>query len=186
MDPHPDTERVIRSHVLWAMGAGLIPIPLLDIAAVTGIQLDLLKQLAALHDVDYSKTSGKAFVSALTGSTFAAIGSSLFKAIPGVGTVLGGVSMSVLSGASTYAVGQVAAAQFAADRPLFDVDLDQAKRAYKRAFEDGKDYVSDLEDEQDKAQDVYETLRKLADLRDAGVLTEEEFEQKKKDLLDRI
>jgi hypothetical protein len=36
------------------------------------------------------------------------------------------------------------------------------------------------------ADDPYEALRKLASLRDAGVLTEEEFEAKKQDLLGRI
>jgi hypothetical protein len=36
------------------------------------------------------------------------------------------------------------------------------------------------------ADDPYEALRKLASLRDAGVLTEEEFETKKQDLLGRI
>ncbi|MEM1292729.1 MAG: GTPase, partial [Cyanobacteria bacterium P01_H01_bin.162] len=29
---------IIRSHVLWATGGGLIPIPLVDFAAVTAIQ----------------------------------------------------------------------------------------------------------------------------------------------------
>jgi hypothetical protein len=34
--------------------------------------------------------------------------------------------------------------------------------------------------------DIPEQIRKLGELRDAGVLTEEEFEAKKKDLLDRM
>ena len=38
----------------------------------------------------------------------------------------------------------------------------------------------------ESADDPYEALRKLASLRDAGVLTEEEFETKKQDLLGRI
>jgi len=36
------------------------------------------------------------------------------------------------------------------------------------------------------AHDPYEALRKLGELRDAGVLTTEEFEAKKTDLLDRL
>ena len=182
MNPATDTEQIIRSHVLWAMGAGLIPLPLLDIAAVTGVQLDMLKQLAAV----YSKEAGKAFVSALSGGTLAAVGASIFKAIPGVGTVLGGLSMSALSGASTYAVGQVAVRQFAASGTLFDVDLEQAKRAYKEAFKQGEAYVEELTDEAEEARDVFEKLEKLGRLRDRGILTEEEFEAKKRELLDRL
>ncbi len=186
MNAVPDPEPIIRSHVLWAMGAGLIPLPLLDIAAVTGVQLDLLKQLAAAYGVDYSKESGKAFVSALSGGTLAAVGASIFKAIPGVGTILGGLSMSALSGASTYAVGQVAARRFAASGTLFDVDLEQAKAAYREAFKRGEAYVEDLTDEATEAKDVFEKLEKLGRLRDQGVLTEEEFEAKKKELLERL
>lgn len=180
------TDPIIRSHVLWAMGGGLIPIPFLDIAAVTGIQLDMLKQLAAAHGVDYSKEAGKAFVSALTGSTFAAIGASLFKALPGVGTVLGGLSMSALSGASTYAVGTVACRHFAADGTLFDLDLGSVREAYKEAFEEGKDYVEDLGEKKAESREVFEALEMLGRLRDQGVLSEAEFEAKKQELLDRL
>ena len=103
-----EAEKIIRTHVLWAMGGGLIPIPLVDFAAVTAIQLEMLQQLAELYQVNYSKSNGKAFVSALTGTTLASLGASMLKAIPGIGSLVGGASMSIMSGASTYAVGQVA------------------------------------------------------------------------------
>lgn len=38
----------------------------------------------------------------------------------------------------------------------------------------------------DNVPDVYEQLRKLGELRDLGVVTPEEFEQKKRELLARI
>lgn len=34
--------------------------------------------------------------------------------------------------------------------------------------------------------DVYEQIRRLAQLRDEGLITSEEFEEKKRDLLDRL
>jgi uncharacterized protein (DUF697 family) len=181
-----DADSIIRSHVLWAMGAGLIPIPFVDITAVTAIQLDMLKELAELYGVDYSKNAGKAFVSALTGSTFASIGSSIVKILPGIGSVLGGVSMSLLSGASTYGVGQVAISQFASSGSLSNLDLSQARRAYEEAFEQGKDYVSKLDEEKEAAADVFKSLEKLGKLREQGILTEEEFQAKKKELLSRL
>ena len=90
-----EAQVIIRSHVLWSMGGGLIPIPLVDFAAVTAIQLEMLQQLAQLYGVDYTRSNGKAFVSALTGTTIARLGASFLKALPGVGTVLGGASMSL-------------------------------------------------------------------------------------------
>jgi len=37
-----------------------------------------------------------------------------------------------------------------------------------------------------KPQDVYEQIRRLAKMRDEGLITPEEFEEKKRDLLGRI
>lgn len=41
------SEAIIRHHVLLAAGAGLIPLPLVDLAAVTGIQVRMLMELAS-------------------------------------------------------------------------------------------------------------------------------------------
>jgi hypothetical protein len=147
----------------------------------------MLQQLARLYGVDYSHSTGKTFVSALTGTTFARLGASLLKAIPGVGTILGGASMSIASGASTYAVGQVAINHFSNSGTLGDFVEEQVKKAYDVAFERGKGYVSDLEkNEKDEAADIYQNLEKLGKLKEQGVLTEEEFQAKKKELLERL
>jgi uncharacterized protein (DUF697 family) len=172
------------------MGGGMMPIPLFDIAAVTAIQMDMLKQLAALYGVNYSQSSGKTFASALTGSTFAKIGSSFVKAIPGIGTVFGGISMAALSGASTYAVGQVAISHFEKEGDLLNVDLRWAKEKYDEAYEKGKEFVSDLEEEvktaKEEPEDILEKIDKLGDLKEKGVISEEEFKEQKKKLLDRL
>src|SRR5690349_1063795 len=62
-----ETDRIINEHILWSMGAGLVPVPLLDIAAVSAIQLDMLKQLCSHYGVAYTESEGKVFLSALTG-----------------------------------------------------------------------------------------------------------------------
>ena len=186
MSKRIEADRIIRSHVLWAMGGGLIPIPIVDFAAVTAIQLEMLQQLASLYEVPYTQNIGKTFVSALTGTTIARLGASMLKAIPGIGSIVGGLSMSVASGASTYAVGQVAISIFTGSGSLIDFDLDDVKKAYDQAYEKGKSYVSDLEDEQDEAADVYQQLEKLGKLKEKGIISDEEFEEKKQELLSRI
>lgn len=186
MSKRTEAESIIRTHVLWAMGGGLIPLPLVDFAAVTAIQLEMLQQLARLYGVDYSQSTGKAFVSALTGTTIARLGASLVKAIPGIGTILGGATMSLTSGASTYAVGQVAINHFSSSGTLNNFVEDQLKTAYESAFERGKSYVSDLEKEKNEAGNIYQAIEQLGKLRDQGILTEEEFQAKKKQLLERL
>jgi hypothetical protein len=123
-------------------------------------------------------------VSALTGSTFARLSASLFKAVPGVGTIIGGLSMSVMSRASTYAVGQVAKSGFGSEKSLGGIDLNWAKDEYDKAFDKGKEYVSHAK--KTGSKDAVESLTELGKLRDDGVITEEEFEEQKRKLLERV
>lgn len=190
MDEKQQTDKIIKQHVLWALGAGIIPIPIVDIAAVTLVQLDMLKQLCSVYDVDYSESEGKTILAALTGGTLARIGASVFKAIPGVGTLLGGLSMSIMSGASTFAVGQVAILHFKNGGSFFDFDAEKSKGVYDEELEKGKKYAADLEKERKKkkqvSEDVFQKLEKLAQMKEKGIVTEDEFEAQKQKLLDRL
>ena len=193
-----ELERIVNNHVLWAMGAGLIPVPLFDVAAVTAIQMDMLRQLARHSGSGFSDSTGKQFLvgltgstfarigaSALTKSTFARIGASVFKFVPGIGSVIGAISMSALSGASTYAVGHVAINRFSAHDDLQSVDLAEVRKAYQEAFERGQRFVSTLQGKAGPARDVYEALQKLGELKEKELITAEEFVVQKQKLLDR-
>ena len=94
--------------------------------------------------------------------------------------------MSALSGASTYAVGQVAVGQFASGGDLSGVDRDSAKQAFTDALERGKEFVSGLKGQKKESKDLYRSLKKLEDQMKKGHLTEEEFETKKQELLDKV
>ena len=82
MDTQTKADTAIRDHVGYAMLAGSIPVPLADIAAVTLIQLDLVKQLAGIYEMKYDETRGKAIVSALSGATAARVGASAATVMP--------------------------------------------------------------------------------------------------------
>lgn len=177
------SDRIIQEHVIWSIAAGLVPLPIVDIVAVTAIQLDMLKQLALIHDVRFSESEGKAWVTALAGNMAARIGANALKLIPGIGAFVGGASMAVLSGASTYAIGQVATRHFARGGTFSNIDLDAAKRAYEEELERGKRVASSLSNEKKEA---FEKLERLAKLRDKGVISDEDFEEQKKRILASI
>ena len=187
-------QEIVKSHVIYSLGAGLVPIPLLDIAAVSVVQLDMLKQLAKLYDQDFKESSGKSWISAISGSTMARMGASLVKTIPGIGSILGGVTMSALSGASTYAVGQVFIWHFSSGGDFMNFNFERAKEIFEEEFEKGKKVAKEMEKEKAKPQnasgpapeDVYSKLEKLATLKAKGVISETDFEQQKKRLLDSI
>ena len=185
-----NAERIISTHVLWSVGAGLMPLPVFDMVAVTAIQVDMLNQLAVEYEADLPANTGKAFVAALTGSTFARVGASMLKLIPGVGSVIGGISMSVMSGASTYAVGQVAKGYFTSGTDLSRADVGEAKKAYSQEFEQGKQVVSDLDKDNQTSSETYkaafEAIATLEKLIEKGLVTQEEFESPKGKLLERL
>lgn len=142
---------IVRNHTIYSMGGSLIPVPLLDLAAVTAIQLDMVKQLSNLYGADYSENSGKALVGALTGNVFARLGASLVKAIPGIGSILGGVSLVALSGAATYALGNVYVRHVSNGGSLADLNADDYREFFKERFEEGKKKAAEWKEQAESA-----------------------------------
>ena len=98
--------------------------------------------------------------------------------------------MPALSGASTYALGKVVAAHFQLGGSLDDLDLRNARRGYKSEMEDGKKVAEELAKNPPPAasptDEAMDKLKKLAELKAAGIITEEEFAQLKNKLLAQI
>jgi uncharacterized protein (DUF697 family) len=209
---HADT--VVRNHVIWSMGASfLIPIPIADVFAVSALQLDMIRQLSRVYDIDFAETQGKAIITSLTSSTLARAGArSLIKLVPGIGTIIGGVTVSIFNGASTYALGEVFKRHFDSGGTILDFDTERLKKVYKEKFEKGKKVVKDwqAEEEQTKAPEpqsttkteptkatpsspvssesaqeasIMDKLKGLAQMRDDGVITDEEFSEMKRKLI---
>lgn len=175
--------KIVKDHVLCSMGAGLIPIPLVDIASVTAIQVDALKSLADHHGIDFSEGNAKAIVTGLAGSTLARIGASAVKLVPGIGSVAGGLTMAGLSGASTYAICQVAQNHFKTKGTFLDFDATDAKEAYAKALDKGKELAKTLEEKKDVAVAKFGEIQELQKQKDRGEITSEEYAQKQKEVI---
>jgi uncharacterized protein (DUF697 family) len=143
-------EAVIKKHMLLAMAGGAIPVPILDLAAVTAVQLDMLKGLAQVYDVPFDAGSARAFVTSLTstlaGNLVARIGASALKIIPGVGSLLGGVAQVVVTGASTYAVGNLFRRIFRDGERLESISVDLVREETRAYYEKGVDLARSLKD----------------------------------------
>lgn len=119
---------VVDRYVAWAAAAGVIPVPVVDVVAIGGVQLRMLHHIAAVYDVPFSENRGKSYIAALIGSILpasaaapTAIGlASMLKFIPIVGTTIASVSMPALSAAATYGVGKVFIKHFASGGTLLD------------------------------------------------------------------
>jgi uncharacterized protein (DUF697 family) len=181
---------IIKNHVGFSLGAALIPMPGADLLAVSAVQLNMLRSLAKIYGVGFMDTLGKNIISAVAGGSAARLGASLVKAIPGVGTIVGVLSMPALSGASTYALGRVVANHFQNGGTLDDFDLKKARKGYESEMENGKRMTEELTQTESRAHSgadaAMDKLRKIAEMKDAGILTEEEFKQLKERLLAQI
>ena len=208
MERGKHAESVIRNHILFSMGAGIIPLPVVDIFAVSASQLDMIRQLCKVYDQDFLETQGKAIVSSLTTATLARIGAgSLAKMIPVVGSYVGGVTNAALAGASTYALGQVFKIHFETGGTILDFDTNRLQKLYNEQFEKGKKVAEELRKQREaknkaeqrtasetdevaptkpaeSVQDDVSRLKELAELKEAGIISEEEFDKMKKKIIE--
>jgi len=192
---------IIKNHMLWSMGAGFIPIPIVDFFAVGYLQLDMIRQLSKIYDIDFQETEGKAIITSITTAGLAKVGAArAVKFIPIVGSILGGIALSIFSGASTYAVGYAFKKHFEAGGTFLDFDMSKLKKSYKGLFEKGKGVAKEMNNEQEKLRkaakekldeekktkvnkEIINELKELNQLKEDGVLTEEEFTEMKRKLI---
>jgi len=154
---HEQATGIVRSNIYWAMGAGVLPLPVVDLVAITGVQLKMLRQLSALYDVPFREgVAKKAITSLVVGlggvGIGGFIGASLVKLLPVVGSTFGAVSTPVISGMLTNAVGQTFVMHFEAGGTLLDFKPKVMREYFRREYTKSKDVVSDMKDKGDPAE----------------------------------
>ncbi len=137
---------IVRRASAWSAGAGLIPIPLVDISAITAVQVKMIRDLAKLYNVEFTDVRGKAVASGIVGSILPyllTLGSSgyllsLAKGIPIVGQAVAVVAMPGFASASTYAIGKVFTQHFEGGGSLLDFSADAKKDEIKKEFQQAR------------------------------------------------
>lgn len=152
-------KKIVKNYMWWSMGAGLIPVPFVDLAAVSGVQLKMLKDMAEIYEIKFAENKGKSIVSALLGSIVpnslsAGNMGSLLKMIPLVGPVLGGLSMSIFSGGATYAIGKIFIQHFEAGGTFLDFNPAAVKEYFHKLYEEGKTVAQEMNEKKGKKQKV--------------------------------
>jgi uncharacterized protein (DUF697 family) len=140
-------DNLIKNHVLGACAASMVPVPLFDVAAITAVQVRMIYKLAEMYDKTFSEHAVRNTIAALVGGTvghgagvMAAI--SLTKAIPGVGWMLGMISLPAVAGGATYAVGRVFARHFQEGGSVSDISVENVRSYYNEQLEKGKKIAS--------------------------------------------
>ncbi len=149
----------IRNYMYWSVGAGLVPVPFLDLVAISAVQLKLVCELAKIYEVPFSESRGKAIVGALVGTLVpqslacSVVGSAL-KAIPAVGTIAGASTMALSSGAAAWALGKVFVQHFEAGGTLLDFNPDAVREYFRTQFEEGQKMTASMQAGQSPAAEA--------------------------------
>ncbi len=138
MTKREQADQIVSDAMLFSMGGSAIPIPFLDLASVTLIQIDMLEKLAKLYSADYSRVTARLTVRALLGTLTGRVTASLIKLIPGVGTITGGIAQVAMSGAATFGVGSLAIDNLENHGVLFSDDLEKTKQQFAEKHQEGR------------------------------------------------
>jgi uncharacterized protein (DUF697 family) len=140
-----EADLIIKRHVLWGMGAGIVPVPILDMVLITSVQLKMLKELSNLYGLPFNERLVRKLLSSLLVGVGGvaigmAIGASLAKMIPGIG--LAYLSVPILVGALTQAVGNVFVMHFETGGTFLDFNAVTLREYFRREYESAKDALS--------------------------------------------
>ena len=133
---------IVKKRVYAAIGTGFVPIPIFDLIALTGIQIEMVTKLSSLYEVPFKKDLVKTAITALVGGALPVaatpIISSLLKMIPVIGYTTSAVTLSATGGASTYAIGKVFTQHFESGGTLLDFNADRVRDYYNEKFKEGE------------------------------------------------
>ncbi len=130
--------KIINDYSIWSAGAGLIPVPVLDMAALAALELKMVKSLSLHYGMEFSEQKARGIVLSLVGGFHGGlITGSILKLVPFVGTSLMALT-PVASGAITYAIGRVFMQHFESGGTLLNFDIVRGKERIRKELRDRK------------------------------------------------
>jgi uncharacterized protein (DUF697 family) len=135
----------VKNHVIAATGVSLVPVPLLDLVAIMGIQVDLMHSLCKVYEVPFQEKLVRSLLTSLASGAGAVVATtalrSLAKTIPVLGPLAGAAGLSASAAAITYATGQVFIDHLEAGGTLSNFNPSKATQAFKDKLKQGTEYV---------------------------------------------
>lgn len=139
----PDYRRMLAHQTVkhwchWGTASGFIPVPFVDTATLSGIQVKMIYDLCKVFDVPFSRKWATAIVGAVAGGSLTTIVSNnaapyLLRMVPVAGTTLAFLSQPAMAYASTYAFGMLFVRHLEKGGTLGDFDFEKVKGSYQQA-----------------------------------------------------
>lgn len=139
-------QKIVKRNTYIAAGVAAVPVlpPGVDIAALGGVQVLMIKQLSDLYRVPFKENVARNVVAALVGTLSsrvlaAGVVGSMLKVLPGFGAVIGGLlALPAVSGAVTYALGKVFVKHFEEGGTLLDLDVNKVRDFFASQYQVGR------------------------------------------------
>lgn len=133
---------LVKKYMPWSAGAGLLPMPVIDVAALVAVQLRMLSKISGLYGLPFAENGVKSAVTSLLGSVVStSVGvslGSLVKVIPVIGSLVGVVAVPSVYCAATYAIGRVFVSHFEAGGTFLDFDPQKTRAYFIAEYEKAK------------------------------------------------
>ena len=129
-------DQTVRDHALLASGAMAIPIPLLDMAAETTIQIRMVSRLCALYGVDFAEHRLKTVIAGvLSGISAGWVAGRLMRYASFASYFSNFWPSALFTGGITYAIGQVFIEHFESGGGIHDLNARKAAGLLRRKFQ---------------------------------------------------
>jgi len=129
----------VIKYAIGSMAISSVLLPVLDIAALTAIHVKMLHSLAKQYKIEFSHDLAKSLTASLLGAVIpVASAISIAKVVPLIGQASGIISMVILGGASSYAVGKVFIEHFESGGTFLTFNPEISRDKFQALFEEGK------------------------------------------------
>jgi uncharacterized protein (DUF697 family) len=131
----------VNDFALGSAALGLVPWPLVAVAALVTIQVALVRRLARQYGATPRRNAAKAVVaSVVVGAVLVAaagVAAAVLRLLPVVGQVSGVVCQALAAAAATHVVGRVFIKHFEAGETLLDLDPVAMREYFRRKISGG-------------------------------------------------
>ena len=139
-------DNIIKRYVILAMGAGLIPSALVDVVAITILEVKMIGDLAGAYNfpVPHRLVRYKVLISLIAslGSVYLSIRmNAALKDAPLVGYMFSAGMLSITGGAAVYAVGKIFQKHYESGGTFLSSDNSVLRRYFKEKYQEGKKVV---------------------------------------------
>jgi uncharacterized protein (DUF697 family) len=136
-------ETIIKNRSLLAASLGIVPIPVLNLASVTVVQVAMVQAITRLYNIEAKKSWIKNIIASVLGGVASTGGSGVLAgglaAVPLVGTSLSVLTAPALNGLTTYAIGYMFVRYFESNDGLFKANAKALGGWFKEGFKQGRE-----------------------------------------------